>query len=81
MGFCWSAHLLAKVCDVPLRRDDGQNGITSRVTDLPTVAPTKYRIEGLVPFRYLITSEEAARELSYSVIRHLEPSGASHYMG
>ncbi|EXA30259.1 hypothetical protein FOVG_18349 [Fusarium oxysporum f. sp. pisi HDV247] len=43
--------------------------------------PPKYGDEGLGPHRYLTTSEETTQGLSYSVIRHLETSGASHYIG
>ncbi|KAI8397446.1 hypothetical protein FOFC_20718 [Fusarium oxysporum] len=50
-------------------------------TDLSTVAPPKQDDKGLGLLRYLTTSEETAQGLSYSVIRHLETSGASHYIG
>ncbi|EWZ78231.1 hypothetical protein FOXG_21554 [Fusarium oxysporum f. sp. lycopersici 4287] len=42
--------------------------------------PSKRGEEGLCPLRYPTTSEETAQGLSYSVIRHLATSGASHHM-
>ncbi|KAI3572684.1 hypothetical protein IWW34DRAFT_761625, partial [Fusarium oxysporum f. sp. albedinis] len=54
---------------------------TERSDRLVHCRPPKYGDEGLGPHRYLTTSEETTQGLSYSVIRHLETSGASHYIG